>query len=270
MSDAVQQTFGLRRDPFTKDLPPESVWLDDSRQTAIDDLLEAVTQRRHVLVLSEPGVGKTTLLRVLNSRLPAIHFRTFYIPFVTLAPRDFNRQVCRALGLEVKASPAAMFDALQGEITKLHREHRAHPVLVLDECHLMPDRTLSHLHILANFNWDSEPLMSLVLVGLPDLHDRLRLGIHRSLLTRLATKIELQPTTAEHTGAYVRQRLADAGAKADLFTPDGLGMLHELSGGLLRSIDILAGAALRIAAHQDVQLVDRQIVVRAYHATPLA
>lgn len=270
MADAVQQVFGLRRAPFDKNLPAESLWLDDAREAAIDDLLDAVTQRRHALVVGEPGVGKTTVLRALDSRLSPVHFRTYYIAFVTLSPRDFTRQICRALDLEVKATPAAMFDALQREARKLHQEHRVHPVLVLDECHLMPDRTLSHLHVLANFAWDSEPLLSLVLVGLPDLHARLRLGIHRSLLTRLHTKIELQPSSAEHTAAYVRQRLAEAGAKADLFTPDGLGMLHELSGGLLRCVDVLATAALRIAAQRDVKLVDRPIVVRAYHTTPLA
>ena len=270
MSDLVQQTFGLRRAPFDKNLPAESLWLDDGREAAIDTLLDAVTHRRHALVTGEPGVGKTTVLRALNSRLSPVHYKSFYLPYVTLSPRDFTRQLCRALGLEVKAMPGAMFDALQREAHKLHNEHRVHPILVLDECHLMPGRTLSHLHILANFNWDSEPLMSLVLVGLPDLHEQLRLGIHRSLLTRLSVKVELQPATAERTSTYVRQRLTDAGAKADLFTPDGLGMLHELSGGLLRSVDVLASAALRIAAHQDVKLVDRQLVVRAYHTTPLA
>lgn len=270
MSDAVQQAFGLRRAPFDKDLPAESLWLDESREQAIDTLLDAVTHRRHALVTGEPGVGKTTVLRALHGRLSPVHHRCFYLPYVTLSPRDFTRQLCRALGLEVKATPAAMFDALQREAHKLHNEHRVHPVLVLDECHLMPDRTLSHLHILANFNWDSEPLMSLVLVGLPELHDKLRLGVHRSLLTRLSVKVELQPATAQRTQAYVRQRLADAGAKAELFTPDGLGVLHELSGGLLRSVDVLAQASLRLAAHQDIKLVDRQLVVRAFHATPLA
>lgn len=111
--------------------------------------------------------------------------------FVTLFPRDFNRQLCRALGVEATATPVAVFDALQRQITQLHREHRLHPVIILDEAHLMSDGTLAHLRVWANFRWDSEPLMSLIHGGLPELHERLRLGIHRSLLTRLSTRISL-------------------------------------------------------------------------------
>jgi len=134
----------------------------------------------------------------------------------------------------------------------------------------MPDSTLSHLHLLANFNWDREPLLSLVLVGLPELCDRLRLGVHRSLLTRIHTKVELAPTSPDHTTAYVRKRMAGAGARAEIFTADGLAALHDLTGGILRSIDVLALAALRVAAARDLRLVDRDVVRRALHLTPLA
>lgn len=270
MTDGTQAAFGLTRDPFGKELSTEAMWADPSRTQAVDDLLATVSNRRHALVTGEPGTGKTTVLRALRDKLSPVHFRTTYIAYVTLSPRDFTRQVCRALGIDVRATPAAMFEALQNHMGHLHREHRVHPVLVLDECHLMPDRTLSHLHVLANFDWDSAPLLSLVLVGLPELHDRLRLGIHRSLLTRLSAKVEVTPTSSSDTIDYVRKRMTDAGSSSDVFTPDGLAILHELSGGVLRSIDVLASAALRRAATQDVKLVDRQLVLHAYRSTPLA
>ena len=134
----------------------------------------------------------------------------------------------------------------------------------------MPDVTLGHLHLLANFQWDSEPLLSLIFVGLPELLERLRLGIHRSLLTRIHTKVEISPGSPELTSAYVRKRLVDAGSKSEVFTADGLGLLHELTGGLLRSVDVLAVAALRLATVEDKALVDRDLVRRALHHTPLA
>ena len=266
----LPSAFSLTTEPFVRGPATQDLWLDDSRQEAVDRVVDAVQAHEHVLVEGEPGTGKSTVMRALKDRLSPVHHRCFYMAFVTLSPRDFNRQLCRVLGVEAKATPAALFDALQREVQQLHREHRVHPTLVIDEAHLMPDRTLAHLHVLANFHWDSEPLLSLILVGLPELHDRLKLGIHRSLLTRLSTRVSLQPATAEQTASYVRQRMAEAGARTDLFSTDGLHMLHELSGGLLRSIDILARASLRLAAEADVRLVDRHLVVRAYHTTPLA
>ena len=270
MSDRVQQAFGLIRQPFDKDVPSEMLWIDQGREQALERLIDTVQHRQHALVEGESGVGKTCVQRALKEQLSPVHFRVQYVVHVTLGPRDFYRQLCYALGIEPKSTPAAMFEAIQRECIANSAEHRSHSVVVLDEAHLMPDSTLGHLHLLTNFHWDSEPLLSLVLVGLPELTERLRLGVHRSLLTRIHTKVELPPGSPETTAAYVRKRLSDAGARHEIFTADGLGVLHELSGGLLRSIDVLALASLRLAASQDSRLIDRELVRKAFHLTPLS
>lgn len=269
MSDRIQEAFGLSRRPFDKGVPTELMWMDGGRQQALDRLVQTVTHRQHALVVGEPGVGKTCVLRALKQQLPASRFRLDYVAHVTLGRRDFYRQVCYALGIEPKATPAAMFEGIQRACAQATHEHRLHAVLVLDEAHLMPDATLAHLHVLANFVWDSQPLLSLVFVGLPELHDRLRLGIHRALLTRIHTKVELSAGSPEMSATYIRKRLADAGARREVFTGDGLAMLHELTGGVLRSVDVLAEASLRLAALDDQSLVDRTVVQRALHHTPL-
>lgn len=253
MSDVLLAAFALRRQPFAKDVSTDTLWLDEARKTAVERLIAAVSRREHVLVKGDSGSGKNCVLRAMRDALSPVHFRPVYLANVTLGRRDFYRQVSLALGLEPRGTPAALFEAIQRDIETLHREHRVHPVLVLDEAQLMPDTTLSHLHVLMNFAWDSEPLLSLVLVGLPELHERLKLGV--------------QP---DQTATYVRKRLADAGAKGELFAPDALVVLHELTGGVLRSVDTVAEQALRIAAQQDVRLVDRAIVKKAFKATPLA
>lgn len=269
MSDRVQEVFNLTRAPFSKEVPAELMWMDAGRQEALSRLTTTATHRQHTLVLGESGIGKTCVVRALEEALSPVHFRIVYVVHVTLAPRDFYRQLCFALEIEPKATPAAMFEAIQRECIHTASERRAHAIVVLDEAHLMPDSTLSHLHLLANFRRDSEPLLSLVLVGLPELYDRLRLGLHRSLLTRIHTKVELAPGSPETTVAYVRKRLTDAGARAEIFTADGLSTLHELTGGILRSVDVLALAALRLAAGNGTRLIDREIVRKALHHTPL-
>lgn len=270
MSDRIQEAFGLNRRPFDKGVPSDLMWMDGGRQQGLDRLVQAVQCRQNGLVLGEPGVGKTCVLRALRDQLSPTRFRPHYVAHVTLGRRDFYRQICFALGIEAKATPAAMFEAIQRECVQAASEHRIHAVLVIDEAHLMPDTTLAHLHLLANFQWDAEPLLSLVFVGLPELHDRLRLGVHRSLLSRIHVKVELSAGSADLTTAYVRKRLADAGARHELFTADGLGTLHELTGGLLRSVDVLAEASMRLAAAEDLNLIDRGLVRRALHHTPMA
>jgi general secretion pathway protein A len=270
MSEAVLALFNLKRCPFGKDLSVDTFWLDPTRQAAIERLFDAVTGRRHCLVRGESGVGKNCVVRGLMARLPETGFRLVYISNVTVGRRDFYRQLSIALGLEPKGTAAAVFEAVQREIRNGWREQRVHPVVIIDEAHLLNDATLSHLHILANFDLDSSPLLSLVLVGLPELHDRLKLGVNRSLLTRIGTMVDITPTSPEHTASYVRSRLESAGAKSELFASDAMTQLHELTAGVPRVIDAIALDALELAAVAGERLVTRASVRRAWQQSVFA
>ena len=79
MHSVVQSFFGLSSAPFAKDLSATELWLDPSRQAAIDRLVAAVTGRRHCLVRGESGAGKNCVVRGLVGRLPEAHFRLVYI-----------------------------------------------------------------------------------------------------------------------------------------------------------------------------------------------
>lgn len=268
--EAALSFFGLHRSPFGKEVDVDDLWLDPSREAAVDRLVEAAHRRQHALVRGEPGVGKNCVTRAMKGRLPETAFRVVYIANVTVGRRDFYRQLSLALGLQPHGTVAAVFEAVQREVRGSWSEHRIHPVLVVDEAHLMPDATLSHLHVLANFDMDSRPLLSLVLVGLPELHDRLRLGVHRSLLTRIGTMVDIDVTTPDDTAAYVRHRLERAGATRDLFASDGLVVLHDLAAGVPRVLDALAEGALHEAAAREEKLISRATVRRAWQATPYA
>ncbi|MEM1032020.1 MAG: AAA family ATPase [Myxococcota bacterium] len=141
---------------------------------------------------------------------------------------------------------------------------RVHPVFLLDEAHLIQQQVLDHLHILANYEWDSAALLSLVLVGLPGLDDQLRLSKNRSLWSRIHTRVHLGEAAVDDTAEYIHQRLLGAGhAKGnDLFDSDALTILHEASEGHLRDIDRIATDALKRAARRKLRKVDRQLLRR--------
>ncbi len=270
MNDTILGFFNLKSCPFAKDLAVDELWLDPTRLAAIERLLDAVTGRRHCLVRGESGVGKNCVVRGLMARLPETRFRLVYISNVTVGRRDFYRQLSLALGLEPRGTAAAVFEAVQREIRNGWREQRVHPVVVIDEAHLLNDATLSHLHILSNFDLDSAPLLSLVLVGLPELHDRLKLGVNRSLLTRIGTMVDITPTSPDHTAQYVRARLVSVGGKNELFASDAMTLLHELTAGVPRVVDSIALGALEVAAATGERLVTRATVRRAWQQSIFA
>jgi len=253
--------FGLRASPFSKEIDDQDLWLPESKAMLVAGIEEALAARQSVLLLGEPGVGKTCVLRALRKRLPEGGFRLTYCRNATLGRRDFYRYLCHALGLHPTASAANLFLAVEAHIHDLRRD-KVHPVFLLDEAHLLHPDMLAHLHILMNYEWDQKALLSLVLVGLPELESNLSRRTHRSLLTRIHHRFLLAPATVEDTAEYIRYRLAQAGSDRALFPDDALGALHDLSQGALREIDRLATAALHEAARRKKKLCDREIVTR--------
>jgi len=253
--------FQLDRAPMSKEIPDAELWTPPSKEALVDDLVGAVEEHRSALLVGEPGVGKTCVLRALRHRLPEARFRLTYCHNATLGRRDFYRQLCVALNLSPSATAAALFHAVSLHVQELGREH-AHPVFLLDEAHLLHQDTLDHLHILLNYEWDSRALLSLVLVGLPELADRLSLRRNRSLYSRLHVRRRIAPLTPGDTSDYLRYRLERAACTREIFRPDAVAMLHEAAGGALRAIDRLATAALDEAAVHKRDHVERDIVRR--------
>ena len=251
--------FTLREPPFSKEIADSDLWLPTSRQVVCDDLIEAVSEHSSVLLTGDPGVSKTCLLRALRHRLPESGCRLTYCHNATLGRRDFYRHLCLALGLSPSATAASVFWAVSSHVEDLGRE-RVHPVFLLDEAHLLHQDTLDHLHILLNYEWDRRPLLSLVLVGLPELEHRLASRRNRSLYSRLHRRLRVAPSGPPDTGEYIQSRMRKAGVEREVFTSDAIAMIHEASLGSLREIDRIATGALRFAARRKKKLVERDIV----------
>lgn len=253
--------FGCHQPPFSKEIADSDLWLTSAKQEAVAEIAQAITDRDvGALLVADSGMGKTCVLRALRHGLGSAPVRLTYCHNATLGRRDFYRQICRALGLSPKATAAAVFNAVGDYIQELSCE-QFHPVFVIDEAHLLHQDVLDHLHILANYEWDSRPLVTLVFAGLPELWDRMLLRRNRSLWSRIHTRVRLPDPEPGDTIEYVHHRLSLAGVERDLFTSDALALLHEGSSGRLRDIDRLATVALKFAARDKLKQVDRALVV---------
>jgi general secretion pathway protein A len=261
VSESFVRFFTMSEAPFFKEIPDNDLWLPPSKQEVVEEVCEAVQEHAQVLLVGEPGAGKTCVLRAVRQRLPQVGFRLTYCHNATLGRRDFYRQLCHALGLTPAATAAGVFYAVSNHVENLGRE-RIHPVFLLDEAHLLHQDTLDHLHILLNYEWDSRALLSLILVGLSDLQDRLQLRKNRSLYSRIERRLAIGPMVADDTAEYVQLRLRRAGADREIFTADALTLLHEAAGSSLREIDRIATGALREAARRKKKLVERDVMAR--------
>ena len=259
MSTTIDDHFGFQTLPFHKDIPDSKLWLPPSKRCLVDQVCTAIERRHNVVLTGEPGVGKTCVLRAVRHRLQEGDVRLTYCHNTTLSRRDFYRQLCIALDLSASATAAALFHAISTHVTELGRD-RIHPVIILDEAHLLRQEMLDHLHILLNYGWDSQPLLSLVLVGLPELEDRLALRRHRALYTRMSCRLRVDPLTVDDCRNYIAKRLDEVGCDKEIFTGDAISMICEASFGTLREIDRICQACLGHACEQGRTLIDRSLV----------
>lgn len=262
MLNKVLSRFALTKNPFTKDVPVEELFEHDSSEGALKRLKAAVEGRSSAVLTGEPGTGKTFVLRALEEKLPHSRFRTTYIHNSHVNYRDFYRQLSVVLGLEPKATSEALFRMISRHLEETALS-KVHPVILFDEAQLLPVRVLEQLPVLLNFQKDSKPFLSLILIGLPELRERLRRNVLSSLAARLPIRVQLDPLGAQDVTAYLQHRLRAAGCTKEVFGEDAILLISEATGGALRKIDVVAGHALEEAADGKSAIVDAAVTERA-------
>ena len=145
-----------------------------------------------------------------------------------------------------------------------HHKH-LNTVLVIDEAQSVEDeRTFEDLRLLLNFQLNDRFLISVVLLGQPELRERVE--AIPQLSQRIAVRYHLAPLTEEETHHYIRFRLKTVGGDSDLFTKDAASEIHRCSGGVSRLINVLCDACLFMGAQEKLSQIDLPVVLRASKA----
>lgn len=255
-----QEYFGLKEKPFGKTPDPRFLFLSKGHEEALARLEYAVEEREIALLTGEVGCGKTTLSRALMDRCGAnCHFIMLYNP--RMGSLEFLRTV--AHGLEIR-EPARSKDDLLRQITgalySLYRD-KVCPVLVIDEAQTITElEVFDEIRLLTNYQMDDHNLLSVLIMGQPELRNLLRYQPMEPLRQRIALHFHLQPLSLEETVEYLDFRIAAAGGVAGLFTPDAIQAIHELSGGVPRRINAVATNALLVAYGNDAAVIDASII----------
>lgn len=259
----VLARYSVTRPPFSKEIDPDEFLVTDDWTQAQTRLRAALEARSPVVITGESGSGKTSLFRSVEADLPTGNYRVHYIANSMVNHRDFYRQVSMELGLEARTTAAALFQSVTKHFAQVATEQRARSVLALDEAHLLPVHVLAHLHILMNFERDSRPWLTLVLIGLPELRGVLGRDALASLATRMPTRISLKTLDAAGVREYLAHRLAKAGARSQIFSEDAILLIAEATRGVMRKIDTVATQCLIEGMATKGTVVDAATVARA-------
>jgi type II secretory pathway predicted ATPase ExeA len=259
----IEAYFGFKRPPFPKELKVDQM-LDtyDSREAA--SRLAYIRSHRGILLLTgEPGAGKTSVLRQFVDGLnPQTHLHC-YTPHATVSRSELYRQLNSLLSLPPKIRKSDLFDQIQRAVLELFENRGKTPVFILDEAHLMDHETLQELILVTNFQMDSRLPFILILIGQPDLREKLKRRMHEPLNQRITLRYHMAGLSLEETRPYLAHHLKIAGRPDPIFEDPAIEVLHQLGLGLPRKINNLATAALMIAMAKKKAQVDADLVVQA-------
>jgi general secretion pathway protein A len=235
----------------------------DEHREALATLIYAVDQREGwALVVGDPGVGKTTLIMALLREM-GDRVLSAVVTNPKLTPMDFFNQLALELGLDGPFASKGPFLAAAGQlISRCRREGKA-VLLVVDEAQDLSAEMLEELRLLSNLDNTAPRVLTIVLVGQPELVRVLKRAAARSLMQRLHRNYALKPLSPLATAEYVRRRLKVAGARQDIFDDQALEAIHEISGGVPRLINSVCDGALLQGFYNNLQGIGRQVVVQA-------
>jgi general secretion pathway protein A len=237
--------YKFKESPFNITSDPDFFFSSSRHKEAFDHLIYGIGTRKGIIVVTgEIGTGKTTLCRTLLNRLDK-SVKTALI----LNPNFSDLQLLQMIinDLDIQYTKRTKLD-LVGAITLFLIEESAkgHNVaVVIDECQNLNVRQLEQIRLLSNLETEKEKLLQIILVGQPELNDKLRNPALRQLTQRVTVRYHILPLQKKEVGDYIQHRLKVAGADPKLhFTPQAIEAIYVISQGTPRVINILCDRAL--------------------------
>lgn len=265
MTALYQTYFGLAEAPFSIAPTPRFLYLSQRHQEALAHLLYGLDgDGGFVLLTGEVGAGKTTICRRLLEEIPET-CDVAYIFNPRLTVTDLLATLCDEFGIDRPpgdASVKSYLDRIYRHLLDGHARGRR-AVLIIDEAQSLAPDVLEQMRLLTNLETSERKLLQIMLLGQPELATMLAQPELRQLAQRIVARYHLGALTKDEVGAYIRHRLEVGGTRAELFPATLVGLIHRLSGGIPRLINLICDRALLGTYVQGKPRVDRRTLAKA-------
>jgi type II secretory pathway predicted ATPase ExeA len=260
----LARQWGASAVPFTLANPED--WLQTPAMQAVTDALTQTATLRSVMLLTGPnGVGKSALagrwLRALDSRL----FAPLCLTQATLSGSGILASLATKLGKPVSFRRERNLQFIEDAFAQL--DHHI-PVLLVDEAQNLSASSLEEIRLLLGLNLPQHPSFALILLGDEFLLSTLQLRSQRALYSRLAVHRTLAPWTPDQCAQYLTTALSAVGLSAAALEPPASELLVSASGGIPRSLALLARSAWILAATGQAQRIASEHVNGALQSVP--
>lgn len=252
--------YSLKRKPFELVPDPEYLFLGESHKEGMAMLRYGVVSEKNFLLLTGGiGTGKTTLVNCLVEGVKG-NLLTCLISNPLLSVQEFYTYIAASLGLlreENKATFHLSFSKLLKDCSKTGQK----VLLIIDEAHLLSLELLEEIRLLVNLAPAGKNTLCVFLIGQPELLDRLSEERLLPLRQRIFLRFHLKHLSEEDTRNYVHFRLQSAGAaRSDIFTPQALKYLYQVSNGNPRIINAICDTSMLVGFTRDMRQIGPEII----------
>ena len=251
-----KEFYGLRANPFNVNPDPRYLFLTRHTEEALACLTYGIQSRKgFVLLTGEVGTGKTTLINKLLEWLRLQQVATAFIFNSRLNTPQFLDYMMADFGIpcDSKAKSQILLRLYNWLLDRYRAGETA--VLIVDEAQNLSDEVLEEIRMLTNLETFTEKLLQIVLVGQPELEQKLKQPQLRQLRQRLTLRAKTHALTLDETKAYVQQRLRIAGSNGQqIFESEALVSIHRYASGIPRVINLLCEHCL-VSAFVDQQKI---------------
>jgi general secretion pathway protein A len=265
--------FGFVQPPFSLTPDPRFLYRSESHDVALQQVWQAIRRKEGFIVLTgDIGTGKTTLCRTLLEQFDQTTFTALILnPFLSV--EELLREVLISFGVVSKealktgrlatASKHELVRTLHDFLLSLVPLHGS-AVLIIDEAQHLSTDVLEEIRVLSNLETNDQKLLQIVIVGQLNLLDVLHKAELRQLDQRISIRCSLKALTREEVEAYVTHRLWVArGSTSVTFTPKAFDLVHAMSGGVPRMINLVCDRALMVGCEKQTSRIAEEHVVAA-------
>lgn len=259
-----KQFYGLTENPFNVTSDPSFFFSSTHHAEAFSHLVYGIQQRKGIILITgEVGTGKTILCRTLLNRLDQ-QTKTAFILYPNFSELQLLQMIIRDFGIQTKSSnKAVIIDALNEFL--LQETTRGHNiVLIIDEAQNLKEDQLEQIRLLSNLETEKDKLLQIILVGQPELCEKLQLSCLRQLNQRITIRNRIRPLERSELKGYIEHRLSVAGAQKTItFTDEALEEIYLYSSGTPRLINIICDRALLAGFVAETWTIDHNILKKS-------
>jgi len=261
--------FGFDEKPFTHTPNTKFLYLSDQHEGVLKTLLYGLECRIGFMLLTgEVGSGKTTIIRTLLN-LTGNSIETCFIFNPLFNTLDLVRSINRDFGNDWETnSLQKQIDVLNQYLLKINQEGKT-ATLIIDESQNLSFEALEMIRMLSNLETESDKLLNIILVGQPELEEKLAAKSLRQLSQRIQIHVKLKPLDYQQTSGYIQHRLNISGSKvAAYFEKDAIKKIYKKSRGIPRLINSICDLSLMAAYCLNTRVIDNKVINRALKEVP--